>query len=534
MRKFLLILSLLLLPSLSSAQNITTDVCPGAGCVDYAVGGQGSIGIQITGTWMGTITFQGSLNNSNFVSLLVVPSNSAAAVSTTTANGVWSTAIAGYNTVRVVFTTYTSGTATVTRRTTTASKGGGSTGSIAANPGGADTQVQFNDSGVFGGDAGLTYVKGTDTLTTVNETLSGLLTNTKILTAGGIPTRSSVYIQNTILPSADNLSFQPIDFDADVSVANTHPINTFYGFSFSIANESSQNIGDFEAGQINTRNNGNANVTYFYGLSSYLTNVGSGTIGEAVGSAVGLENSTTGIITNGYGYWVYTPTNSGTINQYYSFYSSNLMNISTNPYAFWYDGGAGADCNSGGVTRINHFGIFAYYNPCFTKYVPAAANFERIIVRYGDTGVFGTDNIAYIGSEEGGTGVMRPLVLMGSSVSVEDDAGATVNFTAGRYDTFTNCADSAGDAACVAASAGAVVIDAGDTNTVVSTTAVTANSEIIIQEDSSLNTRLSVTCNTTIARTYSVTARTAGTSFTITASATPAVNPACLNYKIVN
>lgn len=37
--------------------------------------------------------------------------------------------------------------------------GGGGT------PGGSDTQVQFNDGGSFGGDAGLTYAKSTDTLT---------------------------------------------------------------------------------------------------------------------------------------------------------------------------------------------------------------------------------------------------------------------------------------------------------------------------------------------------------------------------------
>jgi len=30
--------------------------------------------------------------------------------------------------------------------------------------GGTDTQVQFNDAGSFGGDAGLTYNKTTDTL----------------------------------------------------------------------------------------------------------------------------------------------------------------------------------------------------------------------------------------------------------------------------------------------------------------------------------------------------------------------------------
>lgn len=41
---------------------------------------------------------------------------------------------------------------------------GGGTGG-GGTPGGSDTYVQFNDSSAFGGDAGLTYVKATDTLT---------------------------------------------------------------------------------------------------------------------------------------------------------------------------------------------------------------------------------------------------------------------------------------------------------------------------------------------------------------------------------
>ena len=106
--------------------------------------------------------------------------------------------------------------------------------------------------------------------------------------------------------------------------------------------------------------------------------------------------------------------------------------------------------------------------------------------------------------------------------------------SATSYATETNCADSAGAAACGSAAAGSVVIDAAATTVVVSTTAVTANSQIFIQEDLSLGTRLGVTCNTTIARTYAITARTAATSFTITASAAPVTNPSCLSYTIVN
>jgi hypothetical protein len=97
----------------------------------------------------------------------------------------------------------------------------------------------------------------------------------------------------------------------------------------------------------------------------------------------------------------------------------------------------------------------------------------------------------------------------------------------------TNCADSAGAAACGAAAAGAFVVDAASTSTVVSTTAVTANSEVFVQFDSGLGTRLGITCNSTTAL-PSVTARTAGTSFTVTVPAAPTTNPACYSYFVVN
>lgn len=113
---------------------------------------------------------------------------------------------------------------------------------------------------------------------------------------------------------------------------------------------------------------------------------------------------------------------------------------------------------------------------------------------------------------------------------------AIVAATAAAVATTTNCSDSAGAAACGAAPAGSVVVDAAATETVVSTTAVTANSQIFLQVDSSLGTRLSVTCNTEDPDTFDarVTARTAATSFTITLDAGPTTNPLCLSYFIVN
>jgi len=114
--------------------------------------------------------------------------------------------------------------------------------------------------------------------------------------------------------------------------------------------------------------------------------------------------------------------------------------------------------------------------------------------------------------------------------------GTTTNgrATALLLGTVTNCSDGAGAAACSAAPAGSVVVDDGATTVVVSTTAVTANSQIQLTYDSSLGTKLGVTCNTNYVDQW-VSARTAATSFTITLSADPATaNPACLSYSILN
>ena len=69
--------------------------------------------------------------------------------------------------------------------TLSAAPGGG-----AGTPGGSNTQVQFNDGGAFGGDAGMVYNKTTDTLTL------GVLALTT-LSLGGV----------TVLPTGTELNF---------------------------------------------------------------------------------------------------------------------------------------------------------------------------------------------------------------------------------------------------------------------------------------------------------------------------------------
>jgi hypothetical protein len=118
-------------------------------------------------------------------------------------------------------------------------------------------------------------------------------------------------------------------------------------------------------------------------------------------------------------------------------------------------------------------------------------------------------------------------------------AGGTLNIltaNAVNYHTVTNCSSAASPAVCGAAAAGSVAVAAGTNPTlVVDTTAVTANSQILLTEDESLGTKLSVTCQTAVLPTSTViTARTAAASFTIQANGTFTTNPVCYSYMIVN
>lgn len=128
------------------------------------------------------------------------------------------------------------------------------------------------------------------------------------------------------------------------------------------------------------------------------------------------------------------------------------------------------------------------------------------------------------------------IKLNGSNVIIIDPNGQTVGFgstaQASKFLTNANCSSTGGT--CAAASAGNVGITNPATTVTVATTAVGANSQIFVFEDSTLGTKLGATCNATLGRSYMITTRTPGASFIITASATPAANTACLSYLIVN
>ena len=75
----------------------------------------GLVGFQLTGTWTGTVTFEGTVNGTDWVTLLrrEIGTDATPSGTTTTANGVFVVDAAGLLKVRARFSTDSSGTVLV-------------------------------------------------------------------------------------------------------------------------------------------------------------------------------------------------------------------------------------------------------------------------------------------------------------------------------------------------------------------------------------------------------------------------------------
>lgn len=105
------------------AATLSTTTCPGAGCTVVGLNNRGKVGVEVTGTFVGTLTFKATsttttdCSSANFVAVNLVPAASATQASTATAVGLWRADLGGFNYICVVFTAYTSGSAVVTTLT---------------------------------------------------------------------------------------------------------------------------------------------------------------------------------------------------------------------------------------------------------------------------------------------------------------------------------------------------------------------------------------------------------------------------------
>lgn len=87
------------------------------------VEGQGDVGVQLGGVWVGAVQFEGSLDGQTYVPVNLTAPTGGTPVASATAQGVWVGSVAGLRLVRVRCSAYTSGLIVVTLHAAESSAG---------------------------------------------------------------------------------------------------------------------------------------------------------------------------------------------------------------------------------------------------------------------------------------------------------------------------------------------------------------------------------------------------------------------------
>lgn len=252
---------------------------------------------------------------------------------------------------------------------------------------------------------------------------------------------------------------------------------------------------------------------------------GTNAYGLSVAAPSGAANNYAGAFTGGFvGIGTATPSRMLSVVYDDNNFTRGISLQNTNTGTFVINGLQLLNSGGGGV------GNFEYYP---SNFVAAGLRNTVVFSTYDSTALsFLVD--ATSGGSPGnvtfGNGISGAFSVMNGTTGDWNNNGKV---SALQFQTASNCNSSASPAVCGSASAGSVTIAAAATSKVVNTTAVTANSQIILTPDSSLGTRLGVTCNTTV-NAVEVTSRSPGVSFTIGATAAPITNPKCISFWLVN
>lgn len=202
----------------------------------------------------------------------------------------------------------------------------------------------------------------------------------------------AAFIENHHTTTGDDAYIGGFFYSPTIDEANTHSYEAIDGITSSLTNHGTGDLGAVRLSYSAFGNPGAADVDQVICHYGSISNTGGGTITEAIGQ------------------WFSAARGFSPVTVLYASFVADLSTTATNPYYDWHD--------SQGVRRVKEDSTFdsvgqaieALYNPQFEKYTAGAVNHERIILGQWN------GNVAEIGTEKGGTGVLRPLRLIGSSV----------------------------------------------------------------------------------------------------------------------
>ena len=125
------------------SKSLTSATCTSnasTGCVVLQVPREGSIGLQLAGTFSATVEFEGSIDGTTFVSMVLAPSTGGAGATSATSAGVWTGSAGGLRFIRARVSAYTSGSVDASLQSAPSGGGGGSSsGGVVSVSDGTDT-----------------------------------------------------------------------------------------------------------------------------------------------------------------------------------------------------------------------------------------------------------------------------------------------------------------------------------------------------------------------------------------------------------
>jgi hypothetical protein len=432
--------------------------------------------------------------------------------------------------------------ATTSAYTRPCSVDGGTGGS--GTPASPSTSVQFNNAGAFGGNANLTYVTGTSTLTNAGvEDITGTAANTFV---AGIPYATlsaeaksiegasygaDTFAQNSggsavgVVYDSNGVDVSDVAGSYVIAVTNptNHASNQADALSLYAGGTGAGNYQQLDGLTSNTYWSGTGTLQYQYGLFVAIPNVTNGPVSNSTGITIQDQSAASNpLIGNVVGLSVTSQGTSGT--------GVGISGLGgTGSYGLNITQGGAKNALGTGVTVSNgQFQIGASAGNT------APGNY---VTMQGSTTNGGAVNISTSYWVSDGPLQLSTLTTAASPNVIINTNGTTAitKLSSNTYSTATNCAvNSVSPAACGAAAAGAVVVPTLTTTYTVSTTAVTAASRIMLTPMSFAgNLPGTPTCVTpAVTAEATISAISAGVSFTMALPST--TGQSCWQYSIVN
>lgn len=192
-----------------SGQAVTSSITGSGQNVAFTPVGSANVGIQITGTWVATLVFEGTIDGSNWFSIPVVTVGDIATSASTTINGQWRVPSSGFNQIRVRSSLYTSGSASITFQAT------GSGAAVVRDASGQAAVVSGYTNTANSNRVPITATTYTEQLTNAQRSVSSSSASDTSAGTGARTIRICYFDQTMAGP-----------FYEDVTLNGTTPVNT--------------------------------------------------------------------------------------------------------------------------------------------------------------------------------------------------------------------------------------------------------------------------------------------------------------------